>query len=110
MKVEDLDTPFLLVDLKGLSEYTVRGLSEATRAAGTSVGVVIELAHGRTGVESPAAAADLGGLVDSLPGLEMCGLMIMPLPPVCRPLLQEALAALDARGVGRLRLTGQARC
>ena len=49
------------------SEYTVRGLSEAMTAAGTCVGVVVELDQGRTGVETPADIAELAALIDSLP-------------------------------------------
>ena len=39
------------------SEYTVQGLAEAAAAADVTVGVVVELDRGRTGVGSPAAAA-----------------------------------------------------
>lgn len=80
------------------SEVTVRGLSAAMSAAGVSVGVVIELDQGRTGVP-PKAAAELGALVDTLPGLELRGVMIMPSPPSTRPVIQEALAAFDAKGL-----------
>ena len=79
------------------SEYTVRGLSGAMSAAGACVGVVIEVDQGRTGVGTPAAIADLAALIDSLPGLELRGIMIMPSPPSCRPLLQAVLSGLDAR-------------
>ena len=81
------------------SEYTARGLSEAMTAAGTRVGVVVEVDQGRTGVGTPAAIADMAALIDSLPGLELRGIMIMPSPPSCRPLLQAVLSGLDARGL-----------
>ena len=70
----------------------------SSNAAGVSVGVVIELDQGRTGV-APAQAAELGALVDRLPGLELRGVMIMPSPPESRPVVQEALAAFDAKGL-----------
>ena len=81
------------------SEYTVRGLSAATSAAGVEVGVVIELGQGRTGVATSQDAADLGALVHSLPGVELRGIMIMPSPPEARPFIQEALACFDAKGL-----------
>ncbi len=81
------------------SEYTARGLSEAMTASGTRVGVVVEVDQGRTGVGTPAAIADMAALIDSLPGLDLRGIMIMPSPPSCRPLLQAVLSGLDARGL-----------
>ena len=81
------------------SEQTVSGLSEAVRAAGVEVGVVVELEQGRTGVESPYLAAELGKKIDASPGLELRGVMIMPSPPEARPLIQETLALFDRAGL-----------
>jgi D-serine deaminase-like pyridoxal phosphate-dependent protein len=82
------------------SVITIRGLSEATAAAGVSVGVIIELGGGgRCGVETAELAGELGALVDSLPGVELRGMMIMPAPPEIRPFLQECLAQFDAKGL-----------
>ncbi len=82
------------------SQITIRGLSEATSAANVSVGVVIELGGGgRCGVETPELAGELAALVDSLPGVELRGVMIMPAPPAIRPFLQECLSQLDAKGL-----------
>ena len=81
------------------SEYTVRGLSEACFSAGVEVGVVIEIGQGRTGVETADQAAELGALVERSPGVEMRGLMIMPSTPELRPIIQEFLAKLDAKGL-----------
>jgi D-serine deaminase-like pyridoxal phosphate-dependent protein len=82
------------------SEVTIRGLSGACAAAGVTVGVVIELGRGgRCGVETAQLAGDLGALADSLPGVELRGVMIMPAPPSVRPFLQECLAAFDAKGL-----------
>jgi D-serine deaminase-like pyridoxal phosphate-dependent protein len=90
------------------SEYTVRGLSEATSAAGVTVGVVVELGQGRTGVETPAAAVELAALIDSLSGLELRGIMIMPSPPSCRPLIQETLSRFDEKGLAHPIVSGGA--
>jgi D-serine deaminase-like pyridoxal phosphate-dependent protein len=82
------------------SKITIRGLSEATTAAGVSVGVVIELGGaGRCGVETAQLAGELATLADSLPGVELRGVMIMPTPPEIRPFLQECLAQFDAKGL-----------
>jgi D-serine deaminase-like pyridoxal phosphate-dependent protein len=83
------------------SAYTVRGLAEAAGAAKVTLGVLVEVECGlnRTGVQTPEEAAELGKLIDSLPGLEMRGIMGHPTPPACRPMLQETLALLDKAGV-----------
>ncbi|MEC9380700.1 MAG: alanine racemase [Candidatus Latescibacterota bacterium] len=82
------------------SEYTIRGLSEATSKAGVEVGVVIELdVGGRAGAETPEIGADLAALADSLPGVELRGVMAMPTTPDKRPFLQKTLELFDARGL-----------
>ena len=81
------------------SEYTVNGLSNAAQTAGVVVGVVVELGQGRTGVESPQQAAELGRKIDALPGLELRGVMIMPSSPKVRPLIQETLELFDRAGL-----------
>jgi D-serine deaminase-like pyridoxal phosphate-dependent protein len=82
------------------SAYTVRGLSEAADRAGISLGLLVELdATGvRTGV-SPGGAAELARLIDSLPGLELLGVMGFPTPPETRPIFQETLDLLDEAGL-----------
>ena len=83
------------------SAYTARGISEAAAADGVTIGVIIEVECGmnRTGVQTPQAAVELGKVIDSLPGLEMRGIMGYPTPPECRPMIQEALAQLDKAGL-----------
>ncbi|SVD42705.1 uncharacterized protein METZ01_LOCUS395559, partial [marine metagenome] len=81
------------------SGYTVNGLSEACSRAGVEVGVVIELGQGRTGVETADQAAELGTLVDQLPGVELRGIMIMPSPPEARPFIQETIEKFDVKGL-----------
>ncbi len=81
------------------SEYTVQGLAEAATAADVTVGVVVELDRGRTGVGSPAAAAALGEKIDQAPNIELRGIMSMPATPDMRPLIQETLAHFDRKGL-----------
>ena len=90
------------------SAYTIRGLSEAAAADKVTLGVIIEVECGmnRTDVQTPAEAAELGKLIDSLPGLEMRGIMGYPTPPDCRPILQEMLAALDKAGLPHPMVSG----
>jgi len=63
------------------------------------IGVVVELNRGRTGVESPQAAVELGKMIDRAPGLELRGLMVMPSPPDVRPLIQKTLELFDRAGL-----------
>ena len=82
------------------SEYTARGISDAAQAAAGAVGAIVELGRGgRCGVESPADAAQLAKLVDSLPGLDFRGVMVMPSPPDVRPFIQETLDHLSRAGL-----------
>ena len=81
------------------SRYTIDGLSTAAVARDVEVGVIIELDQGRTGVPTPEAAVELGKAVDSAPGLELRGVMIMPAPPSVRPFLREVLDAFDRAGL-----------
>ena len=81
------------------SEYTVQGLAAAAAEADVTVGVVVELDRGRTGVGSPAAAAALGEKIDQAPNIELRGIMSMPATPDMRPLIQETLAHFDRKGL-----------
>lgn len=81
------------------SRYTIDGLSTAAVARDVEVGVIIELDQGRTGVPTAEAAVELGKAVDSAPGLELRGMMIMPAPPSVRPFLREVLDAFDRAGL-----------
>ena len=81
------------------SEHTVRGLSEAVAAAGVELGVIVELDCGRTGIGPPDRAAALAERIDQAPGIELRGLMSMPATPGMRPLIQEALACFDQKGL-----------
>ena len=81
------------------SEYTVQGLAEAATEADVTVGVVVELDRGRTGVGSPEAAVALGEKIDQAPNIELRGIMSMPATPDMRPLIQETLAHFDRKGL-----------
>jgi D-serine deaminase-like pyridoxal phosphate-dependent protein len=83
------------------SEYTVRGLSEAARTAGTNLGVIIEMETGadRTGVPTPQQTVELARLIHSLPGLELRGVMGFPTAPESRPIFQEVLDLFDRDGL-----------
>ena len=81
------------------SEYTVQGLAEVAAEAGVTLGVVVELDRGRTGVGSPMAAAALGEKIDQTPNIELRGIMSMPATPNMRPLIQETLAHFDRKGL-----------
>jgi len=90
------------------SEYTVRGLSEAAVAKGATLGVIVEIECGsnRTGVRTPQASTELAMLIDSLPGLELRGIMGMPTPPESRAVIQETLHLFDRAGLAHPIVSG----
>jgi D-serine deaminase-like pyridoxal phosphate-dependent protein len=90
-----------VVTVVGDSETVARGLSEALAAAGTEAGFLVECDTGfdRTGVQTPAAAADLAELVHGLPGLRFDGLMTYPTLDRTGPWLRAAIAEIRARGL-----------
>lgn len=90
-------------------------LAAATAAAGTIVGVLVDLdvGFGRTGVASPAAAVELAAVVDGLPGLRLDGIMCYPgqvkMPPGDQGPVLAAIAALLAEAVDRFDRAGLSR-
>ena len=62
------------------SEEAARGISEAMRERGTTVGILVELdvGFGRCGLADEARALKLAQAVASLPGLDFRGLMFFP--------------------------------
>jgi D-serine deaminase-like pyridoxal phosphate-dependent protein len=75
------------------SATAAESLSAAARAAGTTVGILVDLDVGlrRTGVQSPADAFVLGQSISKLPGLRLDGIMFYP-----GHVKDESPAALDA--------------
>ena len=89
------------VSVVGDSETVVRGLSAGLAGHGAEVGFLVECDTGfrRTGVQSPAAAAELAVLADSLPGLRFEGLMTYPTLAETGAWLRAAREAIEARGL-----------
>ncbi|TML84131.1 MAG: D-TA family PLP-dependent enzyme [Actinobacteria bacterium] len=89
------------VSVVGDSEHVARGLSDALAQAGAGVDFLVECdtGFGRTGVQSPEAAAELAELADGLPGLRFAGLMTYPTLPESGPWLRAAREAIEARGL-----------
>jgi D-serine deaminase-like pyridoxal phosphate-dependent protein len=85
----------------GDSEAVPRSLSAALDAAGAEAAFLVDCdtGYGRTGVQSPEAAAELGALADSLPGLRFAGYMAYPTVPGTGEWLERAVGAAAARGL-----------
>jgi len=89
------------VSVVGDSDTVVRGLSAVLEREGAEVGFLVECdtGFGRTGVQSPEAAAELAELAASLPGLRFEGLMTYPTLPETGAWLRAAREAIEARGL-----------
>jgi len=83
------------------SAEVARGLSSVLGPAGVEVGFLIEVDTGfnRTGVQTPAEAAELAQVVESLPGLRFDGLMTFPTLPGTGPKLRACIDEIEARGL-----------
>jgi D-serine deaminase-like pyridoxal phosphate-dependent protein len=94
--------------LAGDSVVVAEGLSRAFEQAALEVEFLVECDTGlaRTGVQSPAEAAALAGLVDSLPGLRFGGLMTYPTLPESGPWLRAARDQVEALGLRVDRVSG----
>ena len=79
----------------GDSAVVAQGLSAALAEAGATAAFLVECdtGYGRTGVPTPGAAAELGALADSLPGLRFAGFMTYPTLPETGEWLRAAVAA-----------------
>lgn len=90
------------------SETTIRGLSEGLTRNGTSLRVLVECdtGGGRCGVQSPEAARDLGRLIDSLPGLELEGVMTYPSHERAKPYFDEVRALFSEGGLALNTISG----
>ncbi len=85
----------------GDSETVARGLSAALAQRGATAGFLVECdtGFGRTGVQTPEAAAELGALAERLPGLRFEGFMTYPTLAGTGAFLQSAAAAARDRGL-----------
>jgi D-serine deaminase-like pyridoxal phosphate-dependent protein len=85
----------------GDSELVARGLSAALAEAGAEAAFLVECdtGYGRTGVQTPEAAVELGALAHALPGLRFAGFMTYPTMPEAGDWLGAAVEAATARGL-----------
>jgi D-serine deaminase-like pyridoxal phosphate-dependent protein len=83
------------------SATAAEGLSQALAAEGAEAGFLVDVdtGLGRTGVQTPAEAAELALLVDRLPGLCFDGLMTYPTGPATVAVLEEAKAEIERAGL-----------
>jgi D-serine deaminase-like pyridoxal phosphate-dependent protein len=83
------------------SMLVAEGLSEALAARGTEAAFLVECdtGLGRTGVQSPEAAAELGLLASRLPSLSFRGFMTYPTLPPTGPWLRTAVELARDRGL-----------
>jgi D-serine deaminase-like pyridoxal phosphate-dependent protein len=90
------------------SEYTARGLSDAARAAGKTLPVLVEFDSGahRCGVQSPQEAAALAKFIADQPGLTFGGLMCYPNTAQLDPFVRETRALLESQGLSIARVSG----
>jgi D-serine deaminase-like pyridoxal phosphate-dependent protein len=96
------------VSVVGDSETCARDLSAALAREGLEIDFLVECDTGfrRTGVQTPAAAAELAQLVDSLPGLRFGGLMTYPTLPESGDWFRAARRELEGRGLEVRRVSG----
>jgi D-serine deaminase-like pyridoxal phosphate-dependent protein len=96
------------VSVVGDSAAVANGLSIALASHGLEVDFLVECDTGnaRTGVQSPAAAAELATLVASLDGLRFAGLMTYPTLPESGPWLRAARELIEQAGLTVERVSG----
>jgi D-serine deaminase-like pyridoxal phosphate-dependent protein len=96
------------ISVVGDSDVVAHGLSPALARAGAEVGFLVECdtGFGRTGVQTPQAAAGLAELVHSLAGLRFDGLMTYPTLPGSGPLLRAAIEEIRSRGLEVAKVSG----
>jgi D-serine deaminase-like pyridoxal phosphate-dependent protein len=92
----------------GDSEAVPRGLSAALAERGATAAFLVECdtGFGRTGVQTPQEAAELGALVDGLPGLRFEGFMTYPTLAGTAAWLDAAVTAARERGLDPRWITG----
>jgi D-serine deaminase-like pyridoxal phosphate-dependent protein len=82
-------------------EVLLPGLSAAAAGAPRPLRVLVDCdtGLGRTGAQTPEAAADLAAAVDAADGLVLAGLFTYPAPPEAVTFLTEATRLIRARGL-----------
>lgn len=82
-------------------EALLAGLDEAARAAGRELRVLVDCdtGLGRTGVQSPEAAVELGAAVARRASLRFDGFLTYPAPPDARAFLARARELADGAGL-----------
>lgn len=90
------------------SAFTARGLSNAAMLAGLKVSVLVECdtGAGRCGVQSPAEAAELARLIQSLPNLHFGGLMTYPSNEHLDSFVRETRSLLEGDNLPIERVSG----
>jgi D-serine deaminase-like pyridoxal phosphate-dependent protein len=89
------------VAVVGDSAAVAEGLSTVLARRGIEVDFLVECDTGfqRTGVQTPAAAAELAGRVAGLPGLRLAGLMTYPTLPESGPWLRAGREEIERTGL-----------
>ena len=90
------------------SAVVAQKLSDAAAARSSTLGILVDCdtGFGRTGVQTPAEAADLAELVSRLAGLEFEGLMTHPATRESGPWLLDARDAIQQRGLAVACISG----
>jgi D-serine deaminase-like pyridoxal phosphate-dependent protein len=90
------------------SGEVIRGLSAGATDANVTIDFLIECdtGLGRTGVQTPADAAELAQLVDELPGLRFAGLMTYPTAPNTPGFFRQARTLIESNGLRVERTSG----
>jgi D-serine deaminase-like pyridoxal phosphate-dependent protein len=90
------------------SEVVACDLSAALVGAGAEAAFLVECdtGFGRTGVQTPQAAAELGAIAHGLPGLRFAGFMTYPTMPEAGAWLAAAVEAAGARGLETIWVSG----
>tara|TARA_B100000029_G_scaffold505424_1_gene586102 strand:+ start:119 stop:1171 length:1053 start_codon:yes stop_codon:yes gene_type:complete len=80
---------------------TAKGISNQAVEEDVTIGVLVEIDTGgnRTGVQSPAAAEELGKHVNGLPGLKLRGLMTYPSRIASKPIVDETVKRFGDAGL-----------
>jgi D-serine deaminase-like pyridoxal phosphate-dependent protein len=90
------------------SEFTARGIAEASQEAGTNVDLLVEVDSGghRAGVQTAEQARALARTIADFPGVTFQGFMCYPTRPVMGDLFAEARDLLKRDGIPVTMISG----